>query len=84
LHLIFYIQELNGRKLLGRTRSRWESNIKINLSETGNDDVDWIYLAQDRDYGEFLRKRQCITRRNFLTDGTAVKFSITLLYGVGY
>jgi ribosome biogenesis protein Nip4 len=29
-----------------RPRSRWEDNIKMNLSEIGFLDVDWIYLVQ--------------------------------------
>jgi hypothetical protein len=38
-----------GRRLLGRPRRRWEDNIKIDLGETGFEDVDWIHLAQDGD-----------------------------------
>jgi hypothetical protein len=30
---------------LGRTRHRWKDNIKVDLKETGCDDVDWIYMA---------------------------------------
>ena len=33
---------------LGRPRSRWEDNIKMNLQEVGCGDTDWIELAQDR------------------------------------
>jgi hypothetical protein len=38
-----------GRKPLGRPRSRWEDNIKMDLREIGFGDVDWIHWAQDRD-----------------------------------
>jgi hypothetical protein len=38
-----------GRRPLGRPRRRWKDNIKMNLREIGFGDVDWIYLAQDRD-----------------------------------
>jgi hypothetical protein len=38
-----------GRRPLGRSRSRWEDNIKMDLREIGFGDVDWIHLAQDRD-----------------------------------
>jgi hypothetical protein len=34
---------------LGRPRRRWVDNIKLDLIETGFDDMDWIDLAQDRD-----------------------------------
>jgi hypothetical protein len=37
------------QKPLVRSRCRWEDNIKINLTETGCDGMDWIHLAQDRD-----------------------------------
>jgi hypothetical protein len=38
-----------GRRPLGRPRRRWEDNIKMDLREIGFEDVDCIYLAQDRD-----------------------------------
>jgi hypothetical protein len=38
-----------GRRQLGRPRSRWEDNMKMDLREIGFGDVDWIHLAQDRD-----------------------------------
>jgi hypothetical protein len=38
-----------GRKRqLGRPRSRWKDNIKMDLRETGIDVANWIRLAQDR------------------------------------
>jgi hypothetical protein len=37
------------RRLLGRSRLRWEDNIKMDLREIGFGDVDWIHWAQDRD-----------------------------------
>ena len=38
-----------GSKPLGGPRYRWNDNIKISLTEVKWEDVDWIYLAQDRD-----------------------------------
>jgi hypothetical protein len=38
-----------GRRPLGRPRSRWEDNIKMDLWEIGFGDVDWIHWAQDRE-----------------------------------
>jgi hypothetical protein len=38
-----------GRRPLGRSRRRWEDNIKIDLVEVRWGDKDWINLAQDRD-----------------------------------
>ena len=37
-----------GRIPLGRPRSRWEDNIKMDLQEVGGDCGDWMKLAQDR------------------------------------
>ena len=38
-----------GKRPLGRTRHRWEDNIKMDLQEVGCEGMDWIKLAQDRD-----------------------------------
>jgi hypothetical protein len=38
-----------GKRPLGRPKRRWVNNIKIDLRETGCDDMDWIDLVQDRD-----------------------------------
>jgi hypothetical protein len=37
-----------GKRLLGRTRCRWQGNIKMDLREMGIDGANWIRLAQDR------------------------------------
>ena len=34
---------------LGRPRSRWEDNIKMDLQKVGFGGMEWIELAQDRD-----------------------------------
>jgi len=38
-----------GKRPLGRSRRRWEDNIKMDLQEVGCRGMDWIDLAQDRD-----------------------------------
>ena len=38
-----------GKRPLGRPRSRWVDNIRMDLQEVGSGYVDWIGLAQDRD-----------------------------------
>jgi hypothetical protein len=38
-----------GKRPLGRPRRSWVDNIKIYLTETEWDHMDWIDLAQDRD-----------------------------------
>jgi hypothetical protein len=38
-----------GKRPLGRTRRRWEDNIKMDLQKVGGSGGDWMELAQDRD-----------------------------------
>jgi hypothetical protein len=42
------VGKLEGKRPLGRPRRRWEDNIKLDLSEIGIDETNWIQLAQDR------------------------------------
>jgi hypothetical protein len=37
-----------GKRPLGRRRSRWKDNIKLDLREIWIDGANWIRLAQDR------------------------------------
>ena len=39
----------DGKRPLGRPRSRWKDNIKMDLQEVGGGGGDWMELAQDRD-----------------------------------
>jgi hypothetical protein len=43
------VGKLEGKRQLGRTRRRWEDNIKMDLQEVGWSCGDWMELAQDRD-----------------------------------
>jgi hypothetical protein len=38
-----------GKRSLGKPRSNWKNNIKINLREKGWGGMDWIHLAEDRE-----------------------------------
>ena len=40
----------DGKRPLRRPRCRWEDNIMMDLQEVGCGGVDWIDLAQDRDW----------------------------------
>jgi len=51
-----------GKRPLGRHRSRWEGNIKMDLQEVGCGGMDWIEMAQDRD-----RWRAIVNAENILT-----------------
>jgi hypothetical protein len=39
-----------GKRPLRRPRHRWEDGIRMDRGEIGLGDVDWIQLAQDRDW----------------------------------
>ena len=43
------VGKLEGKRPLGRPRSRMEDDIKLDLQEVGRRGMDWIELAQDRD-----------------------------------
>jgi 3-oxoacyl-ACP reductase-like protein len=43
-----------GKKPLGRPRSRWENNIKMDLQVVGCGGMDWIELVLIRDRGRAL------------------------------
>jgi hypothetical protein len=43
-----------GKRPLGRPRHRWEDNIKMDIREIGLGGVDYIHLAQDRDWWRAL------------------------------
>jgi hypothetical protein len=38
-----------GKRPLGRSRRRWEDNIKMDFQEVGGSCGDWMELARDRD-----------------------------------
>jgi hypothetical protein len=44
----FWLGGPKVKRPLGRPRSRWEDNVKMNLREIGIDGANWIWLAQDR------------------------------------
>ena len=43
-----------GNKPLGRSRRRWEDNIRIALEEIGINAGKWVQSAQERDYWRAL------------------------------
>jgi hypothetical protein len=43
------VEKPEGKRPLGRPRSRWEENIKMDLQEVVCGGTDWIELAQDWD-----------------------------------
>jgi hypothetical protein len=48
------VEKPEGRRPLGRPRSRWEDNIKMDLQEVEWGGMDWIDMAQDMDSGGLL------------------------------
>jgi hypothetical protein len=43
-----------GKRPLGRPRRRWEDGTRMDLREIGWGSVDWIQMAQDRDWWQAL------------------------------
>jgi len=43
------VRKPEGKRPLGIPRRRWVDTIKMDLSEVGCEEMDWIDLAQDRD-----------------------------------
>jgi len=44
-----FVGKPEGKKPLGKSRRRWEDNIKMDLQEVGYESMDWIELAEDTD-----------------------------------
>jgi hypothetical protein len=42
------VRKSNGKRPHGRPRYGWVDNTKMNLTEIGNSNVDWIHVTQDR------------------------------------
>jgi hypothetical protein len=75
-----------GNISLGKSRCRWEDNIKMDLQEVGCGGMDWIELAEDRDrllVNAVMNLRVPQNAGNFLTGYKPVSFSSrTGLHGV--
>ena len=50
----FWWGNLREREPLGRTRRRWEDNIKMDLQEVEGGCGDWMELVQDRERWQAL------------------------------
>jgi hypothetical protein len=48
------VDKPEGKRPLGRTRYKWDYNIRMDLRELGWEDVGWMHLAQDRASGGLL------------------------------
>jgi hypothetical protein len=73
---IFWLKIL--KRPLGRPRHRWEDNVRMELSEMGWEGVDWIHLAQDRDYCEHGNEPSgCVKGGNFLTRQVNINYYVS-------
>jgi hypothetical protein len=45
---------MRGKRPLGRSRHRWEDNIRMDLGEIRWEGVGWIHLVQDMDQWQTL------------------------------
>ena len=48
------IGKLTEKRPIGKSRRRWEGNIKKDLKEMGINTKSWVYSAQDRDHWKAL------------------------------
>jgi len=46
----FLVGKPEGKRPLGRSRRRWEDNIKLDFQEVGFGSMNWIDVAQDREW----------------------------------
>jgi hypothetical protein len=53
------VRKPEEKRPVGRPRSRWVENIKMDLREIGWGSMDWIDLAQDRDGNERSGSIKC-------------------------
>jgi hypothetical protein len=58
-----------GKRPLGRPRCRWEDGIRMDLREIDLGGVDWIRLAQDRDW---WRADSAVMNLRFLRHGVFI------------
>jgi hypothetical protein len=49
MHRIFWFEEIDKKRPLGRHRRRWGDNIRMGLIEIEWDVMHWIHLALERD-----------------------------------
>jgi hypothetical protein len=49
-----FVGEPEGKRPLGRPRSRWKYNIKMDLQQVGCGGLDWNDLARDKDSSQAL------------------------------
>ena len=45
----FWWEKPEGKRARGRSRRRWEDNIKLDFHEVGCGVMDWIEVTHDRD-----------------------------------
>jgi hypothetical protein len=50
------IRRLERKGQLGRTRHRWEDDIRVDIININYEGVNWLVLAQDRDQWRALVK----------------------------
>jgi len=50
-------KKTEGKRLLNKTRRRWEDNIRMDLREIGWEGVDWMRPAQNTDQWQALVNR---------------------------
>jgi hypothetical protein len=65
-HNIFVVKP-EGKRVLGRSRYRWEDNIKMGLKQIGYGGVEWIHQAQDKVWSKGIEPSGSISAGSFVT-----------------
>jgi hypothetical protein len=81
------VRELQRKRPLRRTCYKWEGNAKMDVQEIGCENVDWIYLAWDRDLwcvlvSTVMNSWGSIKGQEFLINRTSIIFSRRSLFHV--
>jgi hypothetical protein len=51
---ITWVSKPEGKRQPRKLAHRWEDNIKMNLTEIGQQNVDWTHITQDRQAGRLF------------------------------
>ena len=82
-----FVAKPEEKRKRGRTRHRWEDNIKTDLQQVGWG-MDWVDVGQDRDrwraFINAIMNLRVPYNAGYVTSWGRTSFSRTLLHGVSY
>jgi hypothetical protein len=69
------MRKSEGKRLLWRPRHEWKDSIKMDATEIGYEDVDWIKLAQERVQWRVFVNKAVNLQGSFFTSLLTISFS---------